>query len=82
MREPRSTWSAFDRCSCDRSHRHSIAASRVRAQARSACAIAVALDRRCSAIECTNRGFTHLISILPFKPRLHNKDLQYNKTLK
>jgi hypothetical protein len=44
--------------------------------------LVVALDRRCSAIERTNRGFTHLSSILPFKPRLHNKDLQHNKTLK
>jgi hypothetical protein len=43
--------------------------------------LVVALDRRCSAIERTNRGFTHLI-ILLFKPRLHNKDLQDNKTLK
>jgi hypothetical protein len=43
--------------------------------------LVVALDRRCSAIERTNRGFTHL-TILPFKPRLHNKDLQHNKTLK
>jgi hypothetical protein len=81
-RETRSTWSALDLSSCARSHRCSIAASRVRAQARSACAIAIALDRRCSAIERTNRGFTHLSSILPFKPRLHNKDLQHNKTLK
>jgi hypothetical protein len=51
----------------------------VRAQASAA---AVALDHRCSAIERTNRGFTHLSSILPFMPRLHNKDLQHNKTLK
>jgi hypothetical protein len=51
----------------------------VRAQASAA---AVALDRRCSAIERTNRGFTHLSPNLPFKPRLHNKDLQHNKTLK
>jgi hypothetical protein len=51
----------------------------VRAQASTA---AVALDRRCSAIERTNRGFTHLSPNLPFKPRLHNKDLQHNKTLK
>jgi hypothetical protein len=41
--------------------------------------LVVALDRRCSAIKRTNRGFTHL-TILPFKPRLHNKDLQHNKT--
>jgi hypothetical protein len=39
-RETRSTWSALDLYSCARSHRCSIAASRVRAQARSACAIA------------------------------------------
>jgi hypothetical protein len=51
----------------------------VRAQASAA---TVALDRRCSAIERTNRGFTHLSPNLPFKPRLHNKDLQHNKTLK
>jgi hypothetical protein len=51
----------------------------VRAQASVA---AIALDRRCSAIERTNRGFTHLSPNLPFKPRLHNKDLQHNKTLK
>jgi hypothetical protein len=44
--------------------------------------LVVALDRRCSAIERTNRGFTHLSSILLFKPHLHNKDLQHNKTLK
>jgi hypothetical protein len=43
--------------------------------------LVVAINRRCSAMERTNRGFTHLI-ILPFKPRLHNKDLQDNKTLK
>jgi hypothetical protein len=43
--------------------------------------LVVALNRRCSAIERTNRGFTHL-TILPFKPQLHNKDLQHNKTLK
>jgi hypothetical protein len=71
--ETRSTWSALDRCICARlllpmfERRHAL--------------LVVALDRRCSAIERTNRGFTHLSSILPFKPRLHNKDLQHNKTL-
>jgi hypothetical protein len=51
----------------------------VRAQASAA---ATALDRRCSAIERTNWVFAHLSPNLPFKPRLHNKDLQHNKTLK
>jgi hypothetical protein len=51
----------------------------VRAQASAA---AVALDRRCSAIECTSRGFTHLSPNLPFKSCLHSKDLQHNKILK
>jgi hypothetical protein len=29
-----------------------------------------------------NRDLTHLSSILPFKPRFHDKELQHNKTLK
>jgi hypothetical protein len=82
MRETRSMWSALDHCLCARSHRRSIVASRVRAQACSACAIVVVLDRRWSAIEHTNRGFTHLSSILPFKPRLHNNDLQHKQNTK
>jgi hypothetical protein len=71
-RETRSTWSALDRIGVRSllpmfEHRHAL--------------LVVALDRRCSAIERTYRGFTHL-TILPFKQRLHNKDLQHNKTLK
>jgi hypothetical protein len=64
---------------CARSLMMRSIAQAVRAQASAA---SVALDRRCSAIERTNRGFTHLSPNLPFKPRLHNKDLQHNKTLK
>jgi hypothetical protein len=47
-----------------------------------ASATATALDRRCHAIERTNWGFAHFSPNLLFKPRLHNKDLQHNKTLK
>jgi hypothetical protein len=52
----------------------------VRAQASAA---ATVLDRTtCSAIERTNWGFALLSPNLLFKPRLHNNDLQHNKTLK
>jgi hypothetical protein len=58
----------------------------VRAQARAcldfAHAIAAALDRSSCAIERTNKNFTLLGSILPFKPRFHCTALQHTKTLK
>jgi hypothetical protein len=80
--EKRSTWSALDHTSVRAQASTAVVAldrTSVRAQASAA---AVVLDRRCSAIKRTNRGFTHLSPNLPLKPRLHNKDLQHNKTLK